>query len=141
MQIVLHGDRRAGGGCAPVTGERDGSPEFDMLRLRGQVRSGVGNFGYWIDLLADLYEQKTGMRFYPGTLNLELPEEYSLPNTVIRLEAHEYDGRSRSASSPAASSIAPPFSCAPIKTRAVRDITRATSSKSRPTSGCGTPTG
>lgn len=39
------------------------------------------------------YEAKTGMRFYPGTLNLELPFPYSLPPDVIRLEAAEYGGR------------------------------------------------
>ena len=30
---------------------------------------------------------------YPGTLNLELSSEYSLPADIIRLEAHEYGGR------------------------------------------------
>jgi riboflavin kinase len=64
-----------------------------MARLRGQVRSGVGNFGQWIERLGTLYEQKTGMRLFPGTLNLELPSDYSLPPNVIRLEAHEYGGR------------------------------------------------
>jgi len=33
------------------------------------------------------------MRFYPGTLNVELSTEYSLPTDVIRLEADEYGGR------------------------------------------------
>jgi CTP-dependent riboflavin kinase len=33
------------------------------------------------------------MRLYPGTLNLELTVEYSLPVDVIRLEAAEYGGR------------------------------------------------
>ncbi len=64
-----------------------------MLCVRGKVATGVGNFGQWIEKLADLYEQKTGMRLYPGTLNLELPGPYSLPPDVIRLEAHEYGGR------------------------------------------------
>ena len=55
--------------------------------------SGVANFGRWIERLSSLYEQKTGMRLYPGTLNIELPSEYSLPPDVIRLEAGEYGGR------------------------------------------------
>lgn len=29
----------------------------------------------------------------PGTLNVQLPSEYSLPADVIRLEANEYGGR------------------------------------------------
>jgi riboflavin kinase len=64
-----------------------------MFRLRGRVVSGRGDFGHWIELLSEFYEQKTGMRLYPGTLNLELPSEYSLPANVERLEAREYGGR------------------------------------------------
>jgi riboflavin kinase len=64
-----------------------------MPRLRGKVASGLGNFGQWIERLGDLYERKTGMRLYPGTLNVELPSEYSLPSDVMRLEASEYGGR------------------------------------------------
>jgi len=63
-----------------------------MHRLRGRVVSGLGNFGHWIERLSSVYEQKTGMRLYPGTLNLELSAEYSLPADVIRLEADEYGG-------------------------------------------------
>ncbi|MBN9661432.1 MAG: DUF120 domain-containing protein [Acidobacteria bacterium] len=53
----------------------------------------MGNFGYWIDRLGDHYERKTGMRLYPGTLNIELADPYSLPPNPLRLEAHEYGGR------------------------------------------------
>lgn len=60
--------------------------------LRGKLVSGRGDFGYWIEVLQALYEQKTGMRLYPGTLNVELPTPYSLPPNVIRLEAREYGG-------------------------------------------------
>ena len=55
--------------------------------------SGLASFGQWIDRLSGIYEQKTGMRLYPGTLNVELSSEYALPADVIRLEAHEYGGR------------------------------------------------
>jgi riboflavin kinase len=64
----------------------------DMLHLRGRVVSGRGDFGQWIERLGSFYEQKTGMRLYPGTLNVELSSEYSLPADVIRLEGHEYGG-------------------------------------------------
>jgi CTP-dependent riboflavin kinase len=64
-----------------------------MHRLRGRVVSGRSDFGFWIDRLSNFYEQKTGMRLYPGTLNIELPAPYSLPADVIRLEAGEYGGR------------------------------------------------
>lgn len=64
-----------------------------MCRLRGKVVSGLGNFGQWIERLSTFYEPKTGMRLYPGTLNVELSSEYSIPTDVIRLEADEYGGR------------------------------------------------
>jgi riboflavin kinase len=64
-----------------------------MRSVRGKVVSGRADFGFWIERLSSFYERKTGMRFYPGTLNVELPSEYTLPPEVIRLEAHEYGGR------------------------------------------------
>jgi riboflavin kinase, archaea type len=62
------------------------------LLLRGSVVSGMGNFSYWIEKLQEHYLQKTGVRFYPGTLNVRLDASYSLPKRVIRLEASEYGG-------------------------------------------------
>ena len=64
-----------------------------MPRIKGRVVSGLANFGFWIERLNSFYETKTGMRLYPGTLNIELPNPYSLPSNVIRLEANEYGGR------------------------------------------------
>ena len=60
--------------------------------MRGKVVTGLGDFAFWIERLTSFYEQKTGMRLYPGTLNVELSSEYSLPANVIRLEANEYGG-------------------------------------------------
>jgi len=63
-----------------------------MAGIWGKVVSGRADFGLWIERLSSLYERKTGMRLYPGTLNIELPGLYSLPRDVIRLEAEEYGG-------------------------------------------------
>lgn len=63
-----------------------------MPILRGKVVSGVGNFSYWIEKLAVHYQRKTGMHLFPGTLNVQLDEPYSLPKQVVRLEAREYAG-------------------------------------------------
>jgi riboflavin kinase len=60
--------------------------------LRGKVVSGIGNFSYWIEKLSDDYRHKTGMKLFPGTLNVQLDEPYTLPGRVTRLEAHEYGG-------------------------------------------------
>ena len=64
----------------------------DMSCVRGQVVTGRSDFGLWIERLSRFYEEKTGMRLYPGTLNLELSSPYSLPPDVMRLEAREYGG-------------------------------------------------
>ncbi len=60
--------------------------------LRGKVVSGMGNFSYWIEKLSEHYQRKTGMKLYPGTLNVQLEQSYTLPERVTRLEAHEYGG-------------------------------------------------
>src|SRR5260370_14296420 len=64
-----------------------------MLVLRGEVTSGRGGFGQWIEKLQDHYERKTGMRLFPGTLNLRLSKPFSLSGDVIRLEKEEHGGR------------------------------------------------
>jgi riboflavin kinase len=40
------------------------------MLLRGRVVSGLGNFSYWVKKLENHYFRKTGMHFYPGTLNV-----------------------------------------------------------------------
>lgn len=42
--------------------------------------------------LLDAYERKTGMRFIPGTLNVELEYEWNVPDNSLRLEREEYNG-------------------------------------------------
>jgi riboflavin kinase, archaea type len=63
-----------------------------MPILRGKVVSGVGSFSYWIEKLHDHYFRKTGMNLFPGTLNIQLEQPYSLPAKTIRLEGDEYGG-------------------------------------------------
>ena len=60
--------------------------------LRGIVRSGLGDCGRWIARLQEEYRAKTGMTLYPGTLNLELSEAFSVPEGALRLEGQEYGG-------------------------------------------------
>jgi riboflavin kinase len=63
-----------------------------MKVLTGKVVSGVGNFSYWIDKLKDHYQKKTGLVLFPGTLNVQLGEEYRIPSEAMRLEGEEYGG-------------------------------------------------
>ena len=62
-------------------------------KLRGQVVSGLGNFSSWIEKLEDHYFRKTGLHFYPGTLNLLLEHEWSVPQSSLRLEKEDYGGK------------------------------------------------
>jgi hypothetical protein len=65
-----------------------------MTVLRGIVRSGKGNFSFWLAKLESYYTQKTGMKLYPGTLNIHLSDAiFPTPKDAIRLEKEEYGGR------------------------------------------------
>lgn len=63
-----------------------------MRVLRGKVESGVGDFAQWILKLNAYYERKTGLKLFPGTLNVRLSKPYTIPKDCLRLEAHEYNG-------------------------------------------------
>jgi riboflavin kinase len=60
--------------------------------LRGTVVTGMGSFSFWIEKLHDHYLRKTGLRLFPGTLNVQLDHPWSLPPRRMRLEAAEYGG-------------------------------------------------
>jgi len=60
--------------------------------LRGRVVSGQGDFSYWLKKLENHYFDKTGLHFYPGTLNLLLDHSWSIPAGCLRLEKEEYGG-------------------------------------------------
>lgn len=63
------------------------------MKLRGQIRTGKNNFSFWMEKLSFYYKQKTGMNFFPGTLNVHLIDcKYYFPQDCIRLEKEEYGG-------------------------------------------------
>jgi riboflavin kinase len=63
-------------------------------RLKGVVRSGKGDFSFWLAELETYYTQKTGMKLYPGTLNIHLSDAtFPTPKDAIRLEKEEYGGQ------------------------------------------------
>ncbi|MBI3830664.1 MAG: DUF120 domain-containing protein [Planctomycetes bacterium] len=63
-----------------------------MRTVKGRVTSGEGNFSFWIRKLSEYYHAKTGMTFFPGTLNVHLDEDYELPPDPLRLNKEEYGG-------------------------------------------------
>ena len=125
-----------------VSGETDcssrGCARRAVMRmiLRGQVVSGIGNFSYWIEKLQDHYLRKTGMRFYPGTLNVLLERPYSLPKQVIRLEASEYGGTVSVNMVPCAIGGRKAFLLRTDANEEGRGIIPRQSSRSRPMCGC-----
>lgn len=63
------------------------------MRLRGEIKTGKNDFSFWIDKLSSYYRQKTGMIFFPGTLNVHLLNyKYYFPQDCLRLEQEEYGG-------------------------------------------------
>ena len=64
-----------------------------MRYLRGRVTSGRGDLARWMTEYADLYQEVTGIRLFPGSLNVAMDEEYRLPSRPLRLEPHHYGGR------------------------------------------------
>ncbi len=66
-----------------------------MERLKGKIVSGLGDFSKRMEEIPgcrDAYERKTGMRFYPGTLNIQLADEWNIPKGAMRLDQREYGG-------------------------------------------------
>ncbi|MBG1260965.1 DUF120 domain-containing protein [Nostoc sp. BAE] len=47
-----------------------------MKILKGKVVSGLGNFSYWIEKVQEYYLRKTVIKFFPGTLNIQLDQPY-----------------------------------------------------------------
>lgn len=62
------------------------------MKLVGKVKSGMNSLSYWMTKLEPYYTAKTGMKLFPGSLNVELSYPFQLPEHVVRLEGHEYGG-------------------------------------------------
>lgn len=63
------------------------------MKLKGEIRTGKNDFSFWIEKLSSYYLKKTGINFFPGTLNIHLIDyKYYFPQDCIRLEKEEYGG-------------------------------------------------
>ncbi len=103
-----------------------------MAVLSGIVVSGQGNFGQWIEKLKKHYNRKTGMRLFPGTLNILLDYPYALPPDVIRLGKEEYGGTVSVSLVPCRIFDRRAFLVRTDPTKLVLDITRKRSLRLRP---------
>jgi hypothetical protein len=61
-----------------------------VVVLHGRVTAGIGGHAHWMTIHADLYEAKTGVRLYPGTLNVVLDHSWHVGGRGVRLEPPEY---------------------------------------------------
>ena len=59
--------------------------------LKGKVKQGLGNASFWVEKIENVFYEKTGMKLFYGTLNIELEEPYELENYWI-IEKQEYGG-------------------------------------------------
>ena len=57
------------------------------------MATGRGDLAGWMVRYADLYQRVTGVRLFPGSLNVVLRHEYRLPARRLRLEPGDYGGR------------------------------------------------
>jgi len=60
--------------------------------LTGTIQSGENNFSYWLSKLEPYYTAKTGMKLFPGTLNVHLDQIYELPPETLCLRKEELGG-------------------------------------------------
>ncbi len=59
------------------------------MKYRGKIFSGIGVAQTRIADNLILYEKKTGLRFFPGTLNVRLTEDFVIPDDKIFISAEE----------------------------------------------------
>ena len=59
--------------------------------LRGQVIKGLGKAKIFVNMMEKTFYEKTNMQLYPGTLNIELENEYDL-NVDYLIKPEEYGG-------------------------------------------------
>lgn len=57
------------------------------MKLQGKVTSGIGTAKMWVGKINKVFENKTGMSLFPGTLNIKIEEDYNIqPDWIIKPE-------------------------------------------------------
>lgn len=55
--------------------------------LNGKVTSGIGTAKMWVGKIEKIFEEKTGIQVFRGTLNIKLNEDYIIePDWIIKPE-------------------------------------------------------
>lgn len=59
--------------------------------LIGKVKTGLGNANFWVKKIENIFYEKTGMKLFSGTLNIQLETEYELQDYWV-IHGKEYGG-------------------------------------------------
>lgn len=55
--------------------------------LNGKVTSGMGTAKMWVSKIEKVFEKRTGLKVFPGTLNIKLEEDYIVePDWIMKPE-------------------------------------------------------
>lgn len=60
--------------------------------LTGKVKTGLGEASFWMKKAQEAFYNKTGIKMFQGTLNVELKENYNLLGDLKVLKSKEYGG-------------------------------------------------
>ncbi len=63
-----------------------------MYKLKGKVKSGLGEGSFWTEKISKIFKERYGIELFLGTLNIELEQEYILEQTEEILPS-EYGGK------------------------------------------------
>ncbi len=63
--------------------------------ITGKVKKGLGEASFWVKKIEELFLEKTGIRLYPGTLNIKALKEIEIKNPDLIIEKEEYGGNER----------------------------------------------
>lgn len=57
------------------------------MKLQGKLTTGIGTAKMWVGKIEKVFEEKTGIKLYHGTLNIELENGYIIePDWIIKPE-------------------------------------------------------
>lgn len=62
-----------------------------MHRLEGKIKSGFGEARFWTNKISKVFEEKYNIKIFPGTLNIEIGQEYILDKNE-KILPQEYNG-------------------------------------------------
>lgn len=57
------------------------------MKLQGKLTTGLGTAKMWVGKIEKVFEEKTGIKLYHGTLNIKLEHDYTIePDWIIKPE-------------------------------------------------------